>query len=54
MSTHRQHFKTESPPSPWAVVNIIGVILLALLLGLSHYLDDEPEAVSPQEVQVKP
>ena len=54
MSAYRQHHKTVSAPKVLTPLNILGVALLVLLLSLSHYLDDEPEAVSPQEVQVKP
>lgn len=51
-AAYRQHYKTVRPPSPWSLSSICLALVVALVLSVSHYLDEEPEAAVPQEVQV--
>lgn len=44
MHAHRQHHKTVSAPEIWTPINLLGVALIALLLGAACNLDPEPMA----------
>lgn len=52
MSTHRQHYKTTHEPKVITPLNVLGFLLILALFVLGAALDEESEAVVPQEVQV--